>query len=107
MGVKVLGGRDVVVKVLPSEVKQLRDEEVIIVSRAQLNAEMVLLMMSKKDERTISNIQIVRNAIENMMIQEQKQKAMAIGAKMTVRDVKHIFSKLEKMPSNSFVQIKA
>lgn len=42
-----------------------------------------------------------------MLEQEKNQRSMAVGAKMTVSQVKQTFSKIEKMPQNSFVQVKA
>lgn len=104
---KISGGKNVVVKVLPSEVKHLRDEEVVIVSRAQLNVQLAFMSMDASSEEQVKKIHIVRSAINDMMEQEKKRKTVAIGAMMKVSDVKRVFSKIEDMPQNSFVQIKA
>lgn len=107
MEVKTVGGNNVIVKVLPSEVKHLQDDEVIIVSRAQLNAQLAFASMDTHNAEAIKNIQILKCAINDMMEQEKKQKSMLMGAKMRVGEVKQIFSKIEKMPGNSFARIKA
>lgn len=103
---KITGGNNVIVKVSPTEVKRLRDDEVIIVSRAQLNARLAFISMEKNNEMNEKNILVLRNAINDMLEIEKKERTMAIGAKMKVCDVKKIFSKLERMPGNSFAQIK-
>lgn len=95
---------NVIVKVLPCEVEQLHDDEIIIVSRTQLNAQMALTMMSTRDEKTITKIKIMRCAIDGMVKQEQKQKTIVMGAQMKVKDVKKVFSKIDKMSSSSFAK---
>lgn len=100
------GGYDVIVKVSPSEVKRLRDDEVIIVSRAQLNAQLVFASLDTTNEESLKNVRIIRTAIRDMMEQEKKQKSIAMGASMKVKDVKQIFSKIDSMPLNSFAQVK-
>lgn len=102
---KLMEENGVIVKVLPSEVKRLHDDEIIMVSRTQLNAQMALSMMCKKDEKTIGQIKIMRCAIDDMLKQEQQKKAIVMGAPMKVKDVKNVFSKIEKMPSSSFAKI--
>lgn len=107
MKIKMVGGDNLVVKVSPSEVKRLQDDEIIIVSRAQLNAKLAFMSMEINSEEQEKNIRIIRTAINEMIEQEKKQNNIAIGAKMTVADVKQIFPKIERMPGNSFAQLRA
>lgn len=102
---RLMEENSVIVKVLPSEVKLLHDDEIIMVSRTQLNAQMALSMMSKRDEKTVNQIKIMRCAIDDMVKQEQKKKTIVMGAPMSVKDIKKVFSKIEKMPSSSFAKI--
>lgn len=105
MEIKVAGGNNLIVKVLPSEVKHLQDEEVIIVSRAQINAQLAFVSMDINNKQAKDDIKILKCAINEMMIREKKQRAMVMGAEMKVREVKQIFSKIEEMPANSFAKI--
>lgn len=107
MGEKIVGGKSVIVKVSPSEVEHLRDDEVIIVNRAQVNAQLAFTSMEVDNEDAMESIEILRHAINDMLEQEKIQKSMLMGARMTVRQVKQAFSKIETMPQNSFAQIKA
>lgn len=104
---KIAGGQHVVVKVLPSEVENLQDDDIIIVNRAQVNAQLAFMSMDTNNKHAKENIQILKCAINNMLEQEKNQRSMAVGAKMTVSQVKQTFSKIEKMPQNSFVQVRA
>ena len=107
MKIKMAGGSNLLVKVSPSEVKQLQDDEIIIVSRAQLNAKLAFMAMEINDDEQIKTIKIIRRAINDMIEQEKKQNNIAIGAQMTVGDVKQIFPKFDEMPGNSFAQVRA
>lgn len=107
MKIKNMGGKNVVVKVLPKEVKHLPDEEIVIVSRTCLNAKLAFMGMKIDDNETVENMQIIRGALNGMMDQEKRQKTMVKGAKMTVANIKKIFPDIENMPKNSFAQIKA
>lgn len=102
---RIVGGRNVIEKVSPSEVKLLHDDEVIIVSRAQINARLAFACMEINDKKAEKDIQILKCAINKMLEQEKEQKSMVMGAKMRVGEVKEIFSKIEKMPQNSFARV--
>ena len=104
---KVVGGNDVLVKVLPQEVKHLHNDEIVIVSRSRLNAELAFMEMKMENDAVNERIQIIKYALSDMIAQEIQQKIFARGAKMKVRDVKKIFPNLEDMPSNTFAQVKA
>lgn len=107
MKTKKVGGNHLIVRVSPSEVKQLQDEEIVIVSRAQLNAQLVFASMDADKVEAKKKIRIINCAIGDMLEQEKKQKTMIMGGRMTVGDVKRIFKKIDNMPSNSFAQIRA
>lgn len=102
---KTRGGTKVIIKVLPSDVSKLRDEEVIIVNRVRLNARLVSLEMQNVDNNNQENILLIRQAIGGMMVQEKERKRALPGAKMTVRDVKKIFPDMDSMPKNSFAKV--
>lgn len=100
---KEYGGETLLEKIPPSEVVKLRDDDQIVVNRVRINSRLVRLEMQDNADR--ESIKIIRDAIENMMKQEKKQKCVVHGAKMAVKDVKKVFPDIEKMPLNSFVKI--
>ncbi len=97
------GGSLLLEKISPADVVLLNDDDEIVVNRVRLNSQLVRLGMSNNAD--IESVKIIRAAIDNIMQHEKTKKRIAHGAKMSVRDVKKIFSNIENMPSNSFVKI--
>lgn len=72
------------------------NDDFIIVNRAQVNAQLAFMSMDTNNKHAKENIQILKCAINNMLEQEKNQRSMAVGAKMTVSQVKQTFSIIEK-----------
>lgn len=94
------------VKVLPADISKLHDGDTLIVNRVSLNSRLVILQLQNSGNHNQGEIQIIRNALGEMLVEEEKRKCVMPGATMVVKDIKKIFPDMNKIPRNSFAQIK-
>jgi len=102
MNKRVDGGTMVLEKIMPTEVNKLKDDEEVLVNRVRINSRLVNLEF--QGGATPEMLSIIRAAIDNIMLHEEKTKSVTYGAKMAVRDVKKVFPNIDNMPANSFAK---
>lgn len=102
MNKRVDGGSVVLEKITPMEVNRLSDDEIVLVNRVRLNSRLVNLGF--QGNQNLEILGIIRAAIDNIMLHEEKTKSVTYGAKMAVGDVKKVFPNIDTMPTNSFAK---
>ena len=95
----------IIAQISPEDVMKKNDDEILIVNRSQINAKLASYTYDAKDSRAKSNIKIMKQAINEMMRWDRKEKTMNVGAEMTVKQIKQIFTDMDDMPSNSFYEM--
>lgn len=91
------------VRVLPSELSSLNDDEMVVVNRVRLNSKLLRLEMNAK--KNSEHITKLYEAINRMIKKERTIDLMVPGGEMAVGDIKIIFNDLSNMPRNSFMKI--
>ena len=95
----------IIAQISPEDVMKKNDDEILIVNRSQINAKLAFYTYDAKNSRAKSNIKIMKQAINEMMRWDRKEKTMNVGAEMTVKQIKQIFTDMDDMPSNSFYEM--
>lgn len=99
--IKISGVNTTVKTIDPITLSDRDDDEIVIVNRIRLNNKLVEFEVKAISS---SSANIIRNAIKTMKKREISTRQIALGAEMTVADVKKVFPEYKSLPQNSIYE---
>lgn len=96
----IYGRTTAVVKLInPSELKDMKEDSLVVVNRIRINSKLVEFEVKNTHKQEIV---IIKKAIREMKAKEAKHRRVVMGPTMKVRDIKIVFPEYERLPKNSF-----
>lgn len=94
-------GVTIIVKMIePSDLSKMKKEEKVIVNRVRLVSRLVEFeIKNSEDPETMA---IIRKAMKEMKVKEEKNHRVLMGPEMTVGEVLKVFDDLSSLPKNTF-----